>query len=347
MTGGPPRRVLITGAAGFVGRRLSAALRAQGAAVRGLDLPGAASPPGVEMTFGSVADAEAVRAAMDGVTDLIHGAALSGLWAADPSRFDAVNVGGTKTVLAEAARAGVARAVHVSSFTTLVTGPLAEPAAPLDETFEPPAEALLGPYPQSKRRAELAAQAAAAAGLPVAIVLPSAPIGAGDVNRTPPARMLADLADGRLPAYLDCLINLVGVGDLVRGILAALERGAPGRRYLLTGEDLEMRDLVGRVAAISGAPAPRWRAPAALALTAARAEDRISRLTGRAPTAPLTGVRLALRRRRFSAARAEAELGWRAGPIEPALREAIAWLRAPQTDAAANAPAAPRPTSPS
>lgn len=333
------RRVLVTGAAGFLGRRLSAALIAQGCAVRGLDLAADGFEHGVEPVIASVTDRDAVRAAVAGVSDLVHCAAIADLWIADPARYDAVNAGGSACVFEEALRAGVSRAVHVSSFVTLVSGPWAEPPMALDETVELAPDALLGPYPRSKRLSELAAARAASEGLHVAIVQPSAPIGPGDVNMTPPARLIADLAGGRLPAYLNCLMNLVDIDDVVAGVIAALERGAPGRRYLLCGEDVEMSELVKRVAQAAGARPPRMAAPALLALATAQVEDRISRITGRAPTAPLTGLRLALRRRRFSAARARAELHWRPQGLDPALAGAIDWLRAQgRLPAAAGAP---------
>jgi dihydroflavonol-4-reductase len=79
---------------------------------------------------------------------------------------------------------------------------------------------------------------------------------------------------------------------------------------------------------VGGAPAPRARVPAAAASIAARVEAALARLTGRAPTAPLTGVRIASRRPRFDAARARAELDFAPPPIDAALRDCIDWLRA-------------------
>ncbi len=109
-----------------------------------------------------------------------------------------------------AARRARARSCHVSSYVTLV-GRDAARGAMLDETVEVPPSRLLGDYPRTKRQAELFALSAAAAGQRVTIVMPSAPVGAGDANLTPPTRMLRDLAAGRTPALLDCLLNLVDV----------------------------------------------------------------------------------------------------------------------------------------
>lgn len=341
--------VLITGVAGFLGRHLAAQLQARGDAVRGLDLaPLDPDASAIDWRRGSIASEADLRNAMAGVDAVIHAAALTDLWNARPARYDQVNAEGTRLVLAEAARAGVARAVHVSSYVTLIAGQRADPGAPLTETAEHPPDRLIGAYARSKRRAELLAQRAAEDGLSVSIVQPSAPIGPGDRRPTPPGRLLRDLSDGKLPAYLDCLINLVDIRAVAAGVLAALDQGAPGRRYLLSGEDLEMADLARRVCAISGARPPRFAAPAPLALTAAQVETGLAGLTGRAPNGPIDGVRLALRRRRFSAARARRELGYAPGPIDQAIRDALTWLREERAEGrerpdAASGPTAERP----
>ncbi len=320
-------RVLVTGADGFLGRHLVAALSARGDAVVGVDLRGdpAGLPAGVELRRASVTDGEAMRRVAEGCDAAIHAAAITGLWARDPGDFDRVNAEGTRIVLEAAAAAGVGRAVLVSSYTTLVSGRRGDGEAVLDETAEHAPEALLGPYPASKRRAELLA---AEAPLPVAIVLPSAPIGPGDHGPTPPGAMLRDMAEGRLPAMIDCLWNFVDIRAVAAGTVAALELGRAGRRYLLAGEDMDTEALVALFERVSGLRGPTARVPYAVALMAARAEAALAQATGRAPRALLTGVRLAGLRRRFDAARARAELGFAPGPTARAMADALAWMRA-------------------
>lgn len=209
----------------------------------------------------------------------------------------------------------------------LVAGPRGGPWRRLDETVEHRPEALLGPYPAAKRQAELfVLEEVAAAGLDAVIVLPSAPVGPGDVHGTPPTRLLADLAAGRLPALMDTVMNFVAVEAVAHGVLAALERGARGRRYLLSGEDAPLSAIAAQVAALAGVRPPRWRVPYALALGAAAVEEGLATLTGRAPRATLTGVRLAGRRVGFSNARARAELGFEPPPLAETLARAVAAL---------------------
>lgn len=318
-------RVLVTGAGGFLGRHLVAKLVARGDTVVALDLrfDPRLSGPGIATIEGSVADTATVARAVAGCDGVIHAAALTGLWSRHPAAFERINVGGTWRVLAAAGSAGVGRAVLVSSYTTLIAGGRRAPARMVDETCELAPEVLLGPYPRSKRRAELIA---AVARVPTAIVLPSAPIGAGDRAPTPPGRLLRDLADRRLPAMIRCGWNFVEVGALADGVIAALDRGQAGRRYLLAGGDMETDEMLARFAAVCGAPMPRLRVPWAIALGAARVEAAIAWLTGRVPAAPVTGVRLAGPAVRFDTGRARAELGFAPPPFEVGLRRALSWL---------------------
>lgn len=315
-------KVLVTGAAGFLGRHLVEQLGGQGHDARGMDL----EDGGGDWVTGSVLDADAVDRAVDGVDLVLHGAAITDLWTPGRFDYDRVNVIGTCRVLAAARRAG-ARTVVVSSYTTLIGADTPRDAI-LDESVEVPPNRLLGAYPASKRQAELAALSAAGAGQDVVIVLPGAPIGAGDARPTPPGRLIADLMAGRLPALLDCTLNLVDVRAVARATIAAGLRGEGGARYLLTGEDLPVSDVARLVAAASGTPAPTRRVPYALAWTAAWVEAQLARLTGRPPRAPMTGVRLAGRPCRFDNARARAALGFAPRPVTECVAEAVQWYRA-------------------
>ena len=317
---------LVTGAGGFLGGHVVAALAARGEAVRALDIAfPAALPAEVERIDGSILDQEALAGAMAGVGAVIHCAAIADLWEPHRWAYDRVNMRGACEVLIAARRAR-ARMVLVSSYVTLIGGP-DQGEVKLDETLELTPTDMLGPYPRSKREAELAALSAVRMGQEVVIVLPSAPVGPGDHRLTPPSRMIRDLAAGKTPAVLDCLLNLVDVRALAEGVIAARDKGRSGERYLLTGEDLTMAELAAKVAALAGVAAPRFQVPHWLALAAARVEAGVSAMTKRPPTAPLTGVRLAGRRVRFDNAKARDELGFAPPPVDGALADAVAWMR--------------------
>jgi dihydroflavonol-4-reductase len=318
---------LVTGAGGFLGGHVVAVLAARGEAVRALDITFPAPlPGGVERIEGSILDEDLLGRAAAGAGAIIHCAAVADLWAPRNLIYHQVNMRGTCEVLIAARRAG-ARVVHVSSYVTLIGGP-DQGEAMLDETVELSPSDMLGPYPHSKREAELAALSAARMGQEVVIVQPSAPVGPGDHRLTPPSRMIRDLAAGKTPAVLDCLLNLVDVRALAGAVITARDKGRSGERYLLTGEDLPMMEVSAKVATLAGVAAPRFRAPHWLALTAARVEAGVSALTKRPPTAPLTGVRLAGRRVRFDNTKARHELEFTPPPIDAALTDAVAWMRA-------------------
>jgi dihydroflavonol-4-reductase len=319
---------LVTGGAGFIGRHLVERLKAGGARVRVLDMeatPGL--PPGVDLMRGSVDDPAAVRRACRGVRRLYHLAALTHLWGRDKRAFHRVNVRGTEVVLEEAARTQVERMVHVSSETVLIGRRQPTGLASIDERHEVPVAELLGPYCRSKGQAEQASLAAARAGLPVVVVNPTLPLGPGDWRLTPPTVMIRDFVDGRHPAYLDWILNVIDVRDAAAGIELAAARGRVGERYILGGTNLSMGELLAELEAVTGRRMPRLRVPGAIAwLVAAVSEAVADHLTGRPPKAPLSGVRLALRGVRFDNAKARRELGLAVRPLRETLVDCIAWL---------------------
>jgi dihydroflavonol-4-reductase len=311
------KRLLVTGAGGFLGGHLCRLAMARGWEVAGLDLR---FPDGFphRAIVGSVTSARDVAAAMEGADAVIHGAALTGLWTPDRADWFAVNLGGTERVAA-AARAAAARMVYVSSFTTLVAGPRGARRS-VDENAALPPDALMGGYPASKRMAELAVLDEVERGLDAVIVLPSAPVGPGDRGPTPPMRLMRDLVAGRLPAILEARMNLVAVEALAEGVLAALERGAAGRRYLLAGENAWLSEIAGEVARLAGGRVPGFHVPYHLAYAAGLASEFGAWLGGGDVGAPLTGIRLAARPLDFVADRARTELGF----DPPGWRETVA-----------------------
>lgn len=315
---------LVTGASGFVGKALVRALRADGRDVRALDLK---EMPGVaDAITGSVTDPAVCAAACAGVDRVFHLAGVADLWSRDAEIFERVNVGGARAMLAAARNAKAKKFVFCSSLTTLVAKSARIGASEADESLERDPAELIGAYPQSKRRGELLTIEAARAGLDAVIAMPTEPLGPGDDAPTPPTKMILDFANGRTPAYIDCILNFVPVDDLARGMIAAADRGAPGERYLLGGENISMRALLVMIERATGRPMPKTRLPYAAAYAAGLVDTHlVAALTQKAPRAPLTGVRLAGRRVTFSSAKAERELGWRAGPAAPALRAMLQW----------------------
>lgn len=323
------KTALVTGANGFVGCHVVRALRARGVAVCALVREGAnlRALEGVdcELRRGDLRDCGAIEAAVRGCDEVYHVAADYRLWLLDPAPMYAVNVEGTKNVLAAARRAGVRRIVYTST-----VGALGIPAGAPGREDTPVALAdMVGHYKRSKFLAEQEALRAAREGAPVVIVNPSTPVGAFDFKPTPTGRIIVDFLNRRMPAFMDTGLNLVDVGDVAEGHLLAAERGAAGEKYILGGENLTLEELLGRLAALSRLPAPKIRVPYALAWTFALGAEALARtVTRRPPRASLTEVRMARKRMFFDSSKARAALGYAPRPIDAALARAIEFFRA-------------------
>ena len=160
------------------------------------------------------------------------------------------------------------------------------------------------------------------------IVNPSTPIGALDFKPTPTGRIIVDFLNRRMPAYVETGLNIVDVEDVARGHLLAAERGRIGEKYILGGENLTLKEFLGRLAAISGMPAPKMRIPYAVAFGFALGAEAFARtVTRRAPRASLTEVRMARKHMFFDSSKARAELGYSPGPIDVAITAAIEFFR--------------------
>jgi dihydroflavonol-4-reductase len=186
---------------------------------------------------------------------------------------------------------------------------------------------MVGHYKRSKFLAEQVAREAARAGAPVVIVNPSTPIGPGDVKPTPTGQVVLDAAAGRTPAFIDTGLNIVHVDDVAAGHLLALERGRIGERYILGGQDMTLREILGEIARLVGRSPPRVRLPRALVLPIAYAAEAVARITGRPGRITVEAVRMAKKRMYFSSAKAARELGyhWRAPAL--AFADAVRWFQ--------------------
>ena len=319
-------RVLVTGGSGFIGQHLVSALVARDHKVRVLDLrPPTRALPEVQYVKGSVLDAGLVEDALDGVDQVYHLAGLPGMWMPRKTDFHAVNYGGTEVVVAAARRRGITRFLHCSTESILFRSSRSGDAVADDALLA--ADDMPGPYTRSKMLAERLAMRAAASGLPVVIGCPTMPIGAHDHNLTPPTAMLRHFLGGRLQLYLDFIVNLVDVRDVAAGLILAMERGQVGHRYVLGGESIPLKKVLGLVADISGRRSCLIPVPGRLAeISTAMLELIADHVTRRPPSGTAEGVRIALRATALSIEKAQRELSYAPRPVEPALRETIAYL---------------------
>jgi dihydroflavonol-4-reductase len=321
---------LVTGGAGFIGGHLVRLLVGRGERVRVLDRPGSAVRhlplDRIDLVTADVRDRPAVRRAVGGCAVVYHLAANPQLWARRRGHFRQVNYVGAVNVIEEALAAGAKRVLHTSTESILTR---ATQVGPIAEDQRVPLADVIGPYCRSKWHAERFALALGRAGAPVVVVNPTLPVGPGDWGRSPPTQMILDCCRGHRAAYLDADLNLIDVRDVAAGMALAVERGTPGRRYLLGGENWSIEKVFTWLADHVGVPRPRWRVPYPVALAAAYVSEWVADVaTGAIPTATVTGVKLTRRTMHFDARRSLAELGLRPRPAADALADAVAWLRA-------------------
>jgi dihydroflavonol-4-reductase len=287
-------KVYVTGASGFVGSHVARELAQSGAEVltERIDL----------------LDAAGLARIVQGCDAVFHVAALYS-YDADPRMIERVNVEGTRNVIAACRQTDGIRLVHTSTAGTC--GPVAGREA--TEADSPPAWELEVAYKRTKLASEQLVLEAAAAGLDAVVVNPTAPVGEGDQKPTPTGRMVAGVATGKIRGYVATTgLNVVDVRDVARGHVLALERGVSGERYLLGGVNLPLADLFGAIADLAHRPRPALRVPYAIASLAAQAG-----------LANRDEVRLARLPMYFSSAKAQNMLGYRPGPVMPALAQAV------------------------
>lgn len=323
----------VTGANGFIGSQVVRECLHRGhdvTALVGSDL-GCENLAGlpVKLRDLDLLDAAGVRRALEGCDALVHSAACYAFWMPDPLHLYRVNVEGTRHVL-EAARAlGVRRMVHTSSAATLSPGlGTGDAAAPRgDEENVLDLRAFRGHYKTSKAMAEVVVLREAARGLPVVIVHPTSVLGPGDRRPTPTGSIIVHYLNRHMKAYAELTQNLVDVRDVAAGHVLALERGRPGERYVLGGENLPLSEVLRLLAEITGIPAPRFAIPHPLLAGLGRANEWISDFVTRRP--PLVAREAALHARDsrpFSSEKAHRELGFRARSAREILVEAVRWF---------------------
>jgi dihydroflavonol-4-reductase len=316
----------VTGATGFIGHHVAAALLSKGWRVKALRRPSSAHPmelPGIEWKIGDIRNPDTLLNAMDGTEAVFHVAADYRLWARNPNEIYESNVGGTVNVLHAALSAGVHRVVYTSSVGALGLNPDGTPA---DEKAPVSIEDMVGHYKRSKFLAEKEAEKFLQKGLPVVFVHPSTPVGPGDHKPTPTGKIIVDFLNRKMPAYLDTGLNLVDVRDVAEGHRLAFERGKTGDKYILGNINLTLAEIFEMLEAISGIPAPRVRLPYKPILWMARVCYLLSFVTRREPLIPYEGVRMAAKHMFFDSSKAVKELNLPQTPIRTALSDAVAWF---------------------
>jgi len=323
-------RCFVTGATGFLGSHVARLLLAQGAELRllvraGSRLENVADLP-AERVVGDLRDLESLKRGMAGCEAAFHVAADYRLWAVNGMELYDSNVDGTRNILQAARESGVGRVVYTSSVATMGFG---NNGKVTDENTPVALGDMIGDYKRSKFLAEQLVIAAARGGQDVVVVNPTTPIGERDIKPTPTGRIVVDFLNRKFPAYVDTGLNLVDVRDCAAGHLVAMEKALPGERYILGGENLTLKQILDKLAAITGLPSPNIRLPYAVAYATGVVDTLITgAIRKREPRVTLDSVKMGRKKMFVTSAKAERDLGWNAGPVDGALRRAVEWFRA-------------------
>ncbi|MCK6482114.1 MAG: NAD-dependent epimerase/dehydratase family protein [Planctomycetes bacterium] len=319
---------LVTGATGFVGSHLVRALVARGRPVRALVRPGTDAAElgrlGVEVVPGDVTDRDAYEAAAHRALRVFHVAGFVSFLAEERKRLESVNVEGVRNAV-RAARSAKASVLVVTSSVAAVGG--SPTGGEVDEATPWTPDPRLG-YATTKHEGEAVALAAhGKGGLRVVCVNPSIVLGPEDPRPSAGGDYVIRAAEGRIPVCASMLQSFVDVRDAAEGHLLAAERSPGGKRYILSGGSMRMREFVAAVREAAGNPGRPLPIPTLLLPPLALAAEWWAGKRGTAPALTLEQARMAGRKGAFNAALARRELGWSPRPLAETIRETVAWFR--------------------
>jgi dihydroflavonol-4-reductase len=323
-------RVVVTGAAGFIGSAVVRALLARDVDVVAFLEPGAVTSNlddlDVERRDVDVTNERQLSGAFDGAKYCFHLAAKFGFWPKDASSFYDVNVRGSQNVVRAATDAGVERVVFTSTVATLGLWKTKQGRPSTEDDFADVSH-LYGNYKQTKYVAEHEVLRLAAQGAPVVLVLPTMPHGPFDHRPTPSGKVVLDYLNGRMPGYVDTAMNVAHVDDLATGHLLALERGRQGRSYICGGENITMAQLLRTLADVTGLPPADRRFPSIFPKVAGYLSSFVEGdLLGREPRVSLEAAQMASTTMTFDDTRARDEIGYSSRPASQALYDSAQWF---------------------
>ena len=322
--------IMVTGGTGFVGSAVIRQLLDYQHSVSALVRVGSnrTNLDGLDITIheGDLNDKASLIEALKGCDSLFHIAADYRLWAKDPQELYDNNVEGTRNIMHAALETGIQKVVYTSSVATLGVfddGSISNEDTPVT------LHDMIGDYKRSKFMAErVIDKMVKNNNLPAVIVNPSTPIGPRDIKPTPTGRIIRDAYQQKIPAFVDTGLNIVHVDDVAEGHYQALVRGKIGRRYILGGEDMSLKQILTCIAEYCGHKVPSLRLPREVVYPVAWASEAWASFNnGYEPLATIDGLKMSQKKMFFSSERAMNELGYQFRSPEQAIYDAIEWFK--------------------
>ncbi len=318
---------LVTGATGHIGNVLIRLLNERGERVRAMVMPGEDPSPlnglDVEVVEADVLDYQSLLKAFDNIEVVYHLAGIISILPGKDHMVQAVNVSGTRNVIQAARSCGVRRLVYTSSIHALKRVP---EGILIDESIPFDIEHAISSYDSSKASASMAVLNAVKDGMDAVIVCPTGVIGPYDFLRSEMGQLILDCVDQKPMLYVDGAYDFVDVRDVAQGLILAGEKGRCGESYILSGERIEVPDIIKIVQEVLGTRLFSLKIPFSLARFTANLTPLYYRLTRGRPRLTSYSLATLTANSNISHSKAHLELGYRPRPLRESLADTVKWF---------------------
>jgi len=323
------KKILVTGGTGFIGSRLVHKLASTADDIHVLvrkssdltSLEGVLDR--ITLVYGDVTNRNSLDSALKDTWQVYHSAGLTYMGDKRNPLLQAVNVEGTRNILDASMGAGVQRVVHVSSITAVG---MCSGKKPLDENSRWNFDSLNLEYARTKQKAEQLVAEAVKKGLDCVIVNPAFVFGAGDINFNA-GRLIKDVYNRKIPFFPVGGVCVIDVEIVAETIVAAMEKGRTGERYIIGGDNVSYRELVATISAVTGAPKVYLPLPFWMARILKSLLDMHKGRNGISKLFNLSMFRVASENLYYDSSKAVRELGMRREPHANSIRSAFEWYR--------------------
>jgi farnesol dehydrogenase len=324
--------ILLTGATGYLGSSIAKRLASEGGdlilyARDPSKLPDISGSGRIEWIKGDLRNISSLRQAVRHCNIVVHAAALVKMWAKKRREFYEVNVQAFRNLLDLAKERGVRRFVYTSSFMAL--GP--SDGRALTEQIPRTVSSSYNDYERTKSQAHQIALQAAQDGFPIVMVYPGVIYGPGPLTEgNLIGNLILRFIQGKLPGLignLDKKWAFSYIDDVATGHWRALERGVPGRGYILAGENRSLKDFLLRLSALTGKPQPKLVLPYWVGSLLGRLDSLKANMTGVPPQITHEIVNIYKHDWAYSSQRAIDELGYEITPFEEGLKRTVEYFQ--------------------
>lgn len=320
--------IIVTGATGHIGNVLVRQLLARGKRVRAVTPPTEDIIPlkglRAEMVEGDVCNINSLIQAFKDSDTVYHLAGIISILPGKDKLLNQVNVAGTRNVIKACMETGVRRLVYTSSIHAIEEPPT---GITIDETFPCNPDRVPKGYGRSKARATLAVMEGVEQGLNAVIVHPTGVIGPYDYRISEMGQLIIDFVNANLKAYISGTYDFVDVRDVANGIILAGEKGQSGERYILSGEQISVYQLMLMLQDISRVKAPSLKVPVWLARIAARFSPLYYQIAQAKPRFTTYSIDVLCSNSRICSDKARRQLGFTTRPLKQSICDAISWFR--------------------